>query len=40
MTRVILLVFASMGFGAALTLALTKPPVFFALLMRVLAVVR
>lgn len=30
--RIILLALASIGFGVALTLALTKPPMFFALL--------
>lgn len=37
--RVLLLALASVGFGIALTLAVTKPPVFFALL-KILAVVR
>ena len=32
MTRVTLLLLASMGFGSALTIALTKPPVLIAAL--------
>jgi len=37
--RIVLLALASVGFGVALTLAVTKPHVFFALL-KILAVVR
>lgn len=38
--RVLLLALASTGFGVALTLALTKPPVFLAMMLKLLAVVR
>lgn len=38
--RVVLLTLASMGFGAALTLALTKPPVFLAVLLKIISVIK
>ena len=38
--RVVLLTLASMGFGAALTLVLTKPPVFLAVLLKIISVIK
>lgn len=34
MTRILLLTLASMGFGSALTIVLTKPPVVVGVLMK------